>query len=264
MVDETTQDARWRGRNEEKDAVRSAVWSALREPGAGVGPLVSRIPNFVGAEKAAERLAQLPFWARARVVKSNPDPPQAPVRLRALRDGKKVYTPVPELTKDFPFIELDPEELTRRGIPFEEVQYSEAFVELGKRVQFEEMVPLDVVVVGCVAVTRSGARTGKGGGFADLELGIFRELGLVTDATPIVTTVHALQVLDDDRLIMQEHDTPLDWIVPPEEVIETRTAYEQPQGVYWNRVAADQLQDIPFLHDLRERLSPSHRSDKRD
>ena len=36
---------------------------------------------------------------------------------------------------------------------------------------------LDFVVVGCVAVTRAGGRTGKGGGFADLELGIFRELG---------------------------------------------------------------------------------------
>ena len=42
------------------------------------------------------------------------------------------------------------------------------------------MPKLDFGVVGCVAVTRRGGRTGKGGGFADLELGIFRELGRST------------------------------------------------------------------------------------
>ena len=33
------------------------------------------------------------------------------------------------------------------------------------------MPKLDFCVVGCVAVTRSGGRTGKGAGFADLEQG---------------------------------------------------------------------------------------------
>ena len=42
------------------------------------------------------------------------------------------------------------------------------------------MEKLDFCVVGCVAVTRRGGRTGKGAGFADLEHGIFRELGLTS------------------------------------------------------------------------------------
>ena len=69
------------------------------------------------------------------------------------------------------------------------------------------METLDFVVVGCVAVTRAGGRTGKGGGFADLELGIFRELGkLGADTTVIATTVHSSQVVDDKRLPMMGHD----------------------------------------------------------
>ena len=52
-------------------------------------------------------------------------------------------------------------------------------MEHGEPVGFEDMPKLDFCVVGCVAVTRRGGRTGKGAGFADLEQGVFRELGLV-------------------------------------------------------------------------------------
>ena len=85
------------------------------------------------------------------------------------------------------------------------------------------MEPLDFVVVGCVAVTRSGGRTGKGGGFADLELGIFRELGKVGPATPIATTVHSSQVVDDRSLPMMPHNSALHYIATERELIETGT-----------------------------------------
>jgi 5-formyltetrahydrofolate cyclo-ligase len=246
--------ARWKGRNEKKDALRAKIWSRLEGGGAAVGSPWSRIPNYVGADKAAARLAELPFWKQANIVKSNPDKPQIPVRLRALQEGKLVYTPVPELVRDFPFILLDPDVLAKRGVPFEVAATSQGAMDVGKRVQFEEMKPLDIVVVGCVAVTRAGGRTGKGGGFADLELGIFRELNLVQANTPIVTTVHPIQVVDDDLLIMLSHDTPLDWIVTTEETIETRTAYEKPTTMDWEAVQPDQYRNIPFLGELRDSL----------
>ena len=41
-----------------------------RFPGAA-----GRIPNFTGAEAAAERLRGLPAWQAAGTVKSNPAPP---------------------------------------------------------------------------------------------------------------------------------------------------------------------------------------------
>jgi len=79
--------------------------------------------------------------------------------------------------------------------------------------------------VGCVAVTRAGGRTGKGGGFADLELGIFRELGKVGPETEIATTVHSSQVVDDARLPMMPHDSALHWIATEKELIDTKTAF---------------------------------------
>src|SRR5881392_2934803 len=68
----------------EKAALRQEVWSAMsaarvaRFPGAA-----GRIPNFSGAEAAAERLRAMPLWRRAGTVKANPDLAQLPVRQRA-------------------------------------------------------------------------------------------------------------------------------------------------------------------------------------
>lgn len=128
-------------------------------------------------------------------------------------------------------------------------------MQYGKRVDWQEMQPYDLVVVGCVAVTRQGGRTGKGAGFADLELGIMRVVGLVTPATPVVTTVHSIQVVDDERVVMVSHDTPLDWVITPDEAIETHTRYADPQGIDWETVQPDQYDNIPFLRALRQRLS---------
>ena len=75
------------------------------------------------------------------------------------------------------------------------------------KLTFQDVLPLDLAVCGCIAVTRAGGRTGKGCGFADLELGLFRELGKITALTPVVTTVHSSMVLDDERLPIMPHDS---------------------------------------------------------
>jgi 5-formyltetrahydrofolate cyclo-ligase len=247
--------ARWIGRNAVKDHLREEIWQKLERTGVNVGPVRSRIPNFAGADLAAWRLARTPQWQAARVVKCNPDPPQIPVRLRALHDSKVLYAPVPELARGFPFVRLDPAELAAAGVEFETAATAQGFLASGRPVQFEEMETLDFVVVGCVAVTRAGGRTGKGGGFADLELGIFRELGKVGPGTPIATTVHSSQVVDDARVPMMAHDSPLHYIATETELIDTRTDYRQPAGVDWDSVQPDQYEDIPFLKELRARLA---------
>lgn len=246
---------RWSGRNADKDRLRAEIWGNLETSGVNIGPVWSRISNWVGAEVAAKRLSELDIWKRAKVVKCNPDPPQIPVRLRALYDGKLLYMPVPEFgTGELPWVLLDPARLERDGVQFELAATSQGAVSVGQKLGFEEMMPLDIAVCGCVAVTRSGGRTGKGGGFADLELGLFRDLAKITDATPIVTTVHSSMVVDDDRLPIMPHDSLLNWIVTEKDVIETYPTGRQPGGVRWDLVQPDQLEDIWFLKDLKARI----------
>src|SRR5262249_56293835 len=78
-----------------KAALREQVWADLDQPGIARFPKpANRIPNFVGAEAAARRLAETDEWIASATVKSNPDSPQWPVRQRALHDSKLVYMAV--------------------------------------------------------------------------------------------------------------------------------------------------------------------------
>ena len=76
----------------------------------------------------------------------------------------------------------------------------------------------------------------------------------VPGVTPVVSTVHALQVVPSDEIMMEEHDTPLDLVVTPDGVTPTRTAYAQPGKLDWDKLRPDQYENIPFLKTLRQEL----------
>lgn len=244
------QSGRWAGRNPGKDAVRHDIWNRLEEAGIAIGPAWSMIPNFAGADVAAWRLGQLDAWKAARTVKTNPDHAQTPIRIRALYEGKTVYTPVPYLTKQFPYLRLDPQALAEKDVSFELAATPQGFMQHGEKLEFEEIEPLDFCVVGSVAV----GRTGKGAGFADLETGIFRELGVVAADTPMATSIHSLQLVPDEIVVIESHDTPLDYIATESELIETGNGMPRPMGVAWDKVRQDQFDTIPFLASLRDRM----------
>lgn len=177
----------------------SAAWRVGGRARAADRLMMMGQPAFVGAEKAAERLAALPAWASARVVKAVPDRAQQPVRARALRDGKAVYMAVPKLAEPLPFRHLDP---TTLPVPPEQAASRHVAAIVARPVSLDDMQPVDLVVCGSVAVNRHGTRLVKGAGYADIEFALLREAGLVTPTTVIVivivTTVHDLQVVDDD------------------------------------------------------------------
>ncbi len=227
-----------------KDAIRKEVWGLLEQkrvtrfPGAE-----GRIPNFTGAEKCAQFLSQFPLWKEARVLKVNPDSPQRAIRQRALEEGKTIYMAVPRLRAPKPFIELDPKKL--KVSPFHASTIKGA-AKRGRAVSLEEVEKIDLIVCGSVAVNRNGARIGKGGGYSDLEYALLREEKKVDHQTPIITTVHPLQVLDIE-MPMTEHDIPLNAIITPEEVISLRPDFQKPKRIYWNLLPAEKIDAIPVL-----------------
>lgn len=243
----------WSGYHPDKDKLRHSIWTLLKEQGAAKSDPFDRIPNFVGVQKAACQLAALPIWQQAKVIKCNPDSPQVPVRLQALQAGKCLYMAVPRLTNIRCFVELTASDLQERNIPLEEAAIASKALTYGRLVSFDQMQAIDLVMVGCVAVTRNGGRTGKGAGFADLELAMLAEFGLVQLDTPIATTVHSLQIVEEDCLPMLPHDWALNWIVTPDEAIETNTTYPRPKGLNWDSIRPEQYKEIPILRKLRER-----------
>ncbi|WP_049947619.1 5-formyltetrahydrofolate cyclo-ligase [Candidatus Halobonum tyrrellensis] len=233
----------------EKQALRERVWDELEESGVARFPYPphGRIPNFAGADAAADRLATTDAWREADVVKANPDAPQLPVRRAALRAGKTVYMAVPRLRDEECFLRLDPAEVDDVDHATTVGGSSEAGVPVGP----DDVEPVDLVVSGSVAVTEAGARVGKGEGYSDLEFGVLREFGLVGDATTTATTVHERQVVDE-AVPTAAHDVPMDLVVTPDRTVETG-ADGKPAGVDWDALDDERLAEIPVLDRLRAR-----------
>jgi 5-formyltetrahydrofolate cyclo-ligase len=231
-----------------KDRLSARVWETLDSCEAGrSGPVYGKIPNFTGAERAAEHLAADERWHRARVVKANPDKAQAEVRRSALLAGHLLYMAVPKLATPRPFYELDPARLTA---PYDRVVTGKGAAEQAPRVGVQDMPPVDVGVCGSGAVNRDGARIGKGAGYSDLEVALLTEAGLISADTLIVTTVHTLQVLDEE-LPESGHDFRVDLIATPDEIIEC-PGPRRATGLVWDDLSPDKIAEIPVLQQLHK------------
>lgn len=233
----------------DKQSLRERVWDELEESGSARFPFPphGRIPNFAGADEAAERLADLDDWQEADVLKANPDAPQLPVRRAALRGGKTVYMAVPRLRDEKCFLRLDPDEIN----DIDHATTVGGSAEVGVQVAPEEMEPVDLVVSGSVAVTEQGARIGKGEGYSDIEFALLQEVGLVDAGTTAVTTVHELQVREYEGQ-PDTHDVPMEWVITPDRTIETGGG-PRPEGLDWSLLDAERREEIPILKRLSDR-----------
>jgi len=192
-----------------KQLLREKIWSEMERLRIAAFPLPcrGRIPNFVGAEAAAEMLRQLEEWKNAKVVFVNPDSPQRKVRENALKDGKTLIVASPRLKKGFMLIDLA------------KVKGKERFASTIKGafkfgLEVQDFPKPDLVVEGSVAVDTHGHRLGKGHGYSDLEIQILKRMfGKVL----VVTTVHDIQVVEE--VPFKEKDEKVSIIVTPMQVI---------------------------------------------
>jgi 5-formyltetrahydrofolate cyclo-ligase len=231
-----------------KDQVRKAVWKAMDREGVSRFPgAEGRIPNFAGAKLAADKLATHRGWKRARAIKANPDSPQTHARRRALEEGKQVIMAVPRLRDPHPFRLLDPRHLS--GAQVREAATIKGALRHGRVVAEEELPEIDLVLCGSVAVNLKGARIGKGGGFSDIEYGLLIEAGKIDDHTVVATTVHPIQILRENLMVI-DHDLPVDVIATPRAVIEVERDYPRPRGIYWDHLQPPQIHEIPILERM--------------
>jgi 5-formyltetrahydrofolate cyclo-ligase len=225
-----------------KQPIRKHMWDLLERERVVEPGVHGYIPAFTGADTAAVRLAELPVWHAAEVIKAVPDRAQQPVREHALRDGKLVYMAVPRLADDLPFYLLDPASLS---VPPAEAASSEGAARVARKIGVAHMRPVDLVVCGSVAVNRAGMRLGKGAGYSDIEVALLQEAGLISPHTVIITTVHPLQVLSDP-IPETEHDFRVDLIVTSGEVIQCGPP-QRPGHLDWGQLTAEKIAAIPVL-----------------
>lgn len=234
----------------DKQSLRERVWDTLADNEVARFPFPphGRIPNFEGAERAAERLAGTNAWTAADAIKSNPDAPQRPVRRLALEAGKTVYMAVPRLRDEACFHRLDPSVI-------DDIQHATTIKgsrEVGEQIGPTDMPPIDLIVSGSVVVDAQGTRVGKGEGYTDLEFAILSEFDLVDGSTPTTTTCHDLQVVDGD-IPATPLDVPLDVICTPTRTIKPASPARKPTGVDWTALPEGRTTEIPILQRLEQR-----------
>jgi 5-formyltetrahydrofolate cyclo-ligase len=231
-----------------KSEIRATIWSRLQEKKVARFPgAEGRIPNFTGAEACARLISEAAFWKAARVLKANPDSPQRAIRQRALEQGKIIYMAVPRLSSEKPFIELDPKKLKCSAYVASSIKGAAKY---GRPVSLGDVKKIDLIVCGSVAVNRKGARVGKGGGYSDLEFALLTEKNKIHQSTPIVTSVHPLQIVDEP-IPMTKHDIPLSAIVTPNEIIEVESNPPRPKGIYWEMLGTEKITAIPVLRQRK-------------
>jgi 5-formyltetrahydrofolate cyclo-ligase len=192
-----------------KQLLREKIWSKIKCSGIAVFPLPcrDRIPNFKGAEAAAEKLRQLEEWEKAKVVFVNPDSPQRKVRENTLKDGKTLIMASPRLKKGF--ILINPARVKEKERFTSTIKGAFKF-----GVEVHDFPKPDLVVEGSVAADMHGHRLGKGYGYGDMEIQTLKRMfGKVL----VAITVHDIQVVKE--VPFEEKDEKVSVIVTPTRVI---------------------------------------------
>ena len=199
----------------EKKCIREEIWKEMKQKHIERFPYAwGRIPNFEGAEKAAQRLAELEEFKKAQTIFVAPDSPQKFVRELVLNQGKVLIMPTPRLKSGFILVE------PKKGKEKKASSIKGAFT-YGNHVPITKVPEVDFVVQGAVAVDRLGGRLGKGGGYGDREVALLRKHKKIV-SIQIAVTVHDIQVVE--KLPQNEWDFTVDIIVTPTQVIRTLQA----------------------------------------
>ena len=209
---------------EEKEQVRKSIYDKLFNEGQSLRPNgdYGKIPDFKGSDIAAELLATTNEWKNSKTIFCSPDSAQIPVRYIALKENKNLIMASPNLEHGYLFLEgnklngKEKEASTKEGA----FDYCSNFFDFGQKdssINDSLEMAIDMVVEGSVGVDRLGNRIGKGKGFADREIEDLFKKNLIYENTPLVTTIHPFQLLEN--VPMEDHDKRLNMIVTTDEII---------------------------------------------
>jgi len=206
------------------------------------------IPDFEGAEAATDAIETLPAYRNSRLAFVTPDNSLVELRRRMIAAGKPFVVPTYNLLRGFRLIEPG-------SVPAGHELYAawlDGIEHFGKPVTLEEISQrgrFDFMATGASAVSTDGIRFGKGHGFFDLEWGMFTDIGLADDSTPVIAAVHDVQVVED-KLPASETDIVVDLIATPTRMIRVERHGRRPRGIKWNLITADQIAATPPLKEL--------------
>jgi 5-formyltetrahydrofolate cyclo-ligase len=206
------------------------------------------IPDFEGADVATSHIESLPAYRNSTLAFVTPDNSLVNLRQRMLEAGKPFVVSTYNILRGFRLMEAG-------SVPRGHERYAawlDGIEHFGRPVSLEEISRLgrfDFMATGASAVSIDGIRFGKGHGFFDLEWGMFTDIGLADDSTPVIAAVHDVQVVDE-KLPASETDIVVDLIATPSRMIEVARQARRPRGIRWDLITAERIAAIPPLKEL--------------
>ena len=206
------------------------------------------IPDFIGSAEATDRITALPAYQASRFAFITPDNCLVELRRRMLAEGKPFVMSTYGIYRGFLYVE--PGSVPKGAELY--AAWLDGMEHFGRPITLEEITRMgrfDFMVTGASAVSVDGVRFGKGHGFFDMEWGMFTDLGLADDATPVVAAVHDVQVVED-KLHPSETDILVDLIATPTRLIQVSGRGRRPRGIKWNLLEQGTIEATPPLREL--------------
>ncbi|MEO7382355.1 MAG: 5-formyltetrahydrofolate cyclo-ligase [Paracoccaceae bacterium] len=207
------------------------------------------IPDFVGSEAATDRLVALPTYQQSRFAFITPDNCLVDLRRRMITGGKPFVMSTYGIYRGFLLIEPG---MVPAGAELY-AAWLDGMEHFGRPITLAEISArgrFDFMATGASAVSVDGVRFGKGHGFFDMEWGMFTDLGLVDETTPVVAVVHDCQVVQE-KLIPSETDILVDWIATPGKLHQVTARALRPRGIKWPLLDPRQIEQTPPLQELQ-------------
>lgn len=207
------------------------------------------IPDFEGSEAATDLVWAMPACRKATFSFITPDNCLVDLRRRMIAAGKPFVMSTYGIYRGFLLIEPG---MVPPGAELY-AAWLDGMEHFGRPITLEDIARrgrFDFMVTGASAVSVDGVRFGKGHGFFDLEWGMFTDLGLADQDTPVVAVVHDCQIVEEN-LTPSETDILVDHIATPTRLLQVDRRARRPHGVKWNLLDPKQIAQTPPLQELQ-------------
>ncbi|MCI5073562.1 5-formyltetrahydrofolate cyclo-ligase [Oricola sp.] len=233
--------------------VRQQIWAGLKD----VAKPDTRfhlnfaevIPDFEGSELATDRLVEMDAYGSCTNAFITPDNCLVDLRRRMIEAEIPFVMSTYGIYRGFLLMEPG---MVPKGAELY-AAWLDGMEHFGRPISLEEIAGrgrFDLMVTGASAVSVDGVRFGKGHGFFDLEWGMFTDLGIVDEATPVVAVVHDCQVVEE-KLQPSETDILVDTIATPTRLHTVERRARRPKGVRWELLDPEQISVTPPLQELQ-------------
>ena len=220
---------------------------------------MSFTPNFRGSNAAIERVVELPCYRSANTILVTPDNSLESLRLRALKDGKKVLVGTYRLRRGF--VLLDPARIDEAKLELATCLDGMEKPGIGRAVTLaqirDEGMRIDMCVTGGLVFNKQGVMIWEGQALFEVQWALLQDIKALGVSARVVAVAHTCQVINEAHLGLESikpsksGEVQCDFVVTPEKIFEVEAAVKPITGVNFKAVDPDALNNIPPLQELK-------------